>query len=156
MDIAITPILQGLISDIVSSLLDKDIFGYYYITTMVITGSILKQNQQNDIYEHLLRSEIKKEFKEQMRGRVYKFKLLMRLDTTHSISVGKKISSFYNMFLRGELRIVASTTHWYDSKDPRTIFIRQGSVLNNNRLRVKGSVRHLLSKFFFSSIQHFL
>lgn len=127
MGIAIIPVLKGLISDIVSTLIDTDIFGHYYITKIILTGSFLKQSKQNDVYNYLIISEIEKEFKEQiLRGRIYELKLnIMGLDTGDQYQLNETTkcrnetskSSFYDIFLRGELRVVSSMMYWYMYKN---------------------------------------
>lgn len=140
MDIAVIPVLKKLISDIVSSLLDANIFGHYRIIDMVITGSFLRQKEENSINNQLITTEIEKEFKEQMRGRVYEFKINM---DTPSISNG---TSFYEIFLRGELRIVAHRMYWYEYEFIIPIMIQE-SELSDKRVPIKFESRH--SKHIF-------
>lgn len=143
MDIAIIPVLKGLISDIVPSLLNTDIFGYYYVTKMIITGSLLDQKEQNGIYNCILRSEIVKEFKEQMISRIYNFQVIIALNTRYQLSTSKgsnkinKVSSLYDIFWRGELRIVASVTFWYDGDPSANFFIHQDHEICSERVTIQ-------------------
>lgn len=144
MDIAVIPVLKSLISDIVSTLLNTDTFGHYHVTKMVVTGSFLRQKEQKKIFNYLLTSEIEKEFKEQMRSRVYEFQVIIGLVTSclnqpnivNSNYGNNKISSFYDKFIRGELRIVANMTYWHNSLAP-AIFIHQNIELDNKRVQIK-------------------
>lgn len=140
MDLAVIPVLKGLISDIVSTLLDTDAFGYYYVTKMVLTGNFLSQKEQS-IFSHIILSEIEKEFKEQMRSRVYEFQVITDLVTSSqkkSIVINSRVKriSFYDTFLRGELRIVANMTYWFGIKSP-VVFIDQDKELCNKRVQTK-------------------
>lgn len=157
MDVVIIPVVKSLISDIVSNLLDTDTFGHYYIKNLVITGSFLKQKGLNDIFNHLITSEIKKELNEQMQSRIYRLQVNVGLLTSSQYQPIKgnsgtnRRSTFYDLFLRGELRIVASMTYWYDrpSQSP-FILVQQDDELCNKRAQIESDGLVLRSNVLYN------
>lgn len=124
MDIAVIPVLKQLAVDIFSCLVEKDVFGYYNLADLFITGGFLKVKEDSDAYNYTITHAIKKELTRLIKERHLNTKI--RLDLTTSTQhapvseSGSEQKAFgYDVFLKGELRPVSSTTYFMseDSTD---------------------------------------
>jgi hypothetical protein len=122
MDIAITPVLKQSVSTIISCLLDD--FGYFEITKLFVTGSFLKIHDYNSIYDHIIITEMKKEFKRLIREKTYRTKLDLLIDTSgkqqkqSETMTSLEYKHFcFDAFTKGDLRVVANTTYMLNN-DP--------------------------------------
>lgn len=109
--------LKNLVSVIVSCLVDENIFGHYQVEKLFMTGSVLSIIEHNEMYHHIITTEIEKEFKQQIRETLYPTKLIMIVDTSiHRMVIlknllTKNIKSFcFDLLLKGDLRAVHSAT----------------------------------------------
>lgn len=117
-DKAIIPVLKDIVSNIMSCLIDKAIFGEYEIAKLFVTGSCLPLKDYNTTYHHLVVSELLREFKYIIRLKSYKTKLEMVVQTCKqhqtalTISANNNHQAFcYHIFKKGELRIVSNATY---------------------------------------------
>lgn len=117
LDIGILPVLQNMVSIIISCLMDKNIFGHYDIVELFITGDILKTQEHNDAYHWFIISQMKKELASQIRENTYSTKFEISLQTseqqksTSTNGIGERYFC-YDTFLKGELRKVYSKTYY--------------------------------------------
>lgn len=120
--IAVIPVLTQLCSIIIASLTNTDIFGLYEIAKLYITGACLKISNFNESYHNSVVTEMRKLCHQLLRENTHRTKLGIAIETSWkpvstsnpSIdSVGQRTqrSFVYDTFLRGELRIVCSSTY---------------------------------------------
>lgn len=112
--IAIVPVLQQVVSIIVCSLTNADIFGHYEIAKLFITGTAFELNNYCESYYHLLSTEAKKFCQRLIRKNTYRTKLDICIGTSResNFSLHKLEEKCFclDTFLKGELRIVSSST----------------------------------------------
>jgi hypothetical protein len=147
MDIAILPVLKESVSTVISCIMDVNAFGHHEIANIFVTGCFLKIQQYNDIYHYTITAEMEKEFKRLIREKTYKTKFDLLIVTTNQepkIVIGTPFC--YDVFTKGELRVVASTTHIFDSKCDDVLFslsnsgrsslLVRGEALKDKRIRI--------------------
>lgn len=112
--IAIIPVIQCIVSDIIACLLNLDIFGHYDIALLIITGNCLSIKKFNEGYHRIVTQEISRTLKELIREKTYRTKFRISVDTCRqgqpSPTMPSKQDLFcYTRFAKGELRIVSGT-----------------------------------------------
>lgn len=114
LQIAIIPVLQQLFLTIIICLTNNDIFGHYEIAKLFITGSFLQLNEYNDIYHYIVVTETRKICRQLIRENTYKTGLDICISTsTAKLNLPPVKKGFcYDNFMRGELRIVSSSTYF--------------------------------------------
>lgn len=118
--IAIIPVLTQILSAIVSSLTNTDVFGHYEIAKLFITGSLFKIQDFNKSYHYIVVTEARKICRKLIRENTYRTKVDININTSREETMTARIparpqkSFFYDMFLKGELRIVSSSEYMTD------------------------------------------
>lgn len=106
--------LKSLVSIVVSSLVDENTFGHYQVEKLFMAGSVSSIIRHNETYHHIITTEIKKEFKQQIREALYPTILYLTVDTSvlgKVIPLTKNTKSFcFDLFSKGDLRTVFSAT----------------------------------------------
>lgn len=158
MDIAIIPVAKHVVSTIISCLVDTNAFGFYDIAKLFITGGFLETSEYNETYDCMIVSEMEKELKAQLREKTYKTKFEMDIFTSRqkyrNLVNNRGMKHFcYDVFLKGELRTVSSTTYFLTTIFDRrnlycdienafkighsNVIILRGEQLQEKRLQLK-------------------
>lgn len=151
LNIGIFPVIKKTASIIMSCLLDKSIFGYFDISKVFITGSLLKTFEHNETYQWFLVSELEKEIKAQIREKTYRTKLEICIRTSRQydpISKGKTVKIgrpfCYDIFLKGEIRVVFGETYCINTtsgdKSPFDLWILKYNEVNTKTFINSNSV----------------
>lgn len=119
LQIAIIPVLQQILSTVIFSLTNKDIFGYYEIAELFITGRFLEMNNYCASYHQLIHMESKKICLQLIEKNTYRTKLDISISTTRgsdsnsNVAFDQEMKCFcYETFEKGEIRIVSSSTYF--------------------------------------------
>lgn len=125
LQIAVIPVLEGLLLTVISSLTNNDMFGFYEIARLFITGRFLELDNYCEYYNHMVTTQMNKLCQELIRKNTYRTKLDFCISTGRGASnvsictVGKKCFCYDN-FLKGELRAVSSSTYFCQLSRPST------------------------------------
>jgi hypothetical protein len=99
-----------------SCLLDG--FGYFEIAGLFVTGSFLRIRDYNIIYDHMIITEMKKEFTRLIREKTHRTKFDLLVDTSSKLEERSKYTTnlgykhfCYDTFSKGDPHVVANTTY---------------------------------------------
>lgn len=120
LQISIIPVLQQVLSTIVCSLVNNDIFGYYEIAKLFITGRFFELDNYCESYHYTITAEATKICQHLIRKNTYRTKLDIcistnknsKIDSNVPPGISKEKCFCYDIFLTGELRIVSSSTYF--------------------------------------------
>lgn len=153
MIVSIIPVFMQLVTIIMSCINSLDGFGHFEINNLFITSTYLNNTTQNNVIFDVITANMKIKFMEFIKNTTNRTKLYMSIHSTNT-SLDQIIlqrSSFcFDLFLNGQLRMVADKTHYIyieqHSQDvPPTIKItgnpevlKQGDELTEKVLTVMG------------------
>lgn len=117
LDIAIIPVLKQSVSEIISCIIDENVFGYFEIAKLFVTGNFLAIKEYSDMYASSIIAELEKEFKLLISRYTYKTKYDLDIKTYRStqkdslVCFGHSKPFCFDVLTKGELRTVASKTY---------------------------------------------
>lgn len=118
--VGIIPVLRQLVSQIVPCFSNTDIFGYFRVTDLFITGSPFGSKYNDDtIFDYIVTMELRKGFKQLMEKCTDNTVLHIYNTTHHQTNESLQKPSYslerkpfcYDIFVKGDLRIVSSRTY---------------------------------------------
>jgi hypothetical protein len=92
-----------------------DEFGYFEIAWLFVTGSFSKIHEYHSIYDHVIITEMKKEFKRLIREKAYRTKVDLLITSSQQPSSLACRHFCYDIFTKGELRVMADTTYMFNN-----------------------------------------
>lgn len=125
MDIAIIPVVKQTASAIISCLIDEGNFGHYEIKKLFITGTFVRVQKHNEVYDYSITMQLRQELAQLIKGKTHRTIIYISIKTCVNYkqllqsTVTKHKSFCYDIFLKGELRLVASATYFTLQNNPK-------------------------------------
>lgn len=111
LEIGIIPVLNQLFAQVISCLTNDNIFGFYEIANLFVTGKFLEPNYYSEFYQFIITTEARKACEQLIFESIYRTKVDICIDSNTSGSLEKKCFC-YDTFLKGELCVVSSSTYF--------------------------------------------
>lgn len=124
MDFAIIPAIKKLVSVIVASFVNSDIFGYYWISNLFLTGHIFEYEKHTTLLHDIVFKELKRELKDMDSSNGFMIPCIIHINPCcqkqsiprRLILTTKSAPFCYDEFIDGSLSAISSSAYFLRAK----------------------------------------